>query len=97
MLLQMDSTVNYALGTKELQLTAEQLKNKSLYNTYVHKGLPPGPIGNPGEAALEAALEPAPGAWLYFVTTNPKKGITEFAVTYEEFLELKRKFQSNVD
>lgn len=97
MLLQMDSTVNYALGTKELQLTAEQLKNKSLFNTYVHKGLPPGPIGNPGEAALEAALEPAPGAWLYFVTTNPKKGITEFAVTYEEFLELKRKFQSNVD
>ncbi|MEN9922522.1 MAG: hypothetical protein RIS09_36 [Actinomycetota bacterium] len=97
MLLQMDSTVNYALGTKELQLTLEQLKNPSLFNTYVHKGLPPGPIGNPGEAALEAALEPAPGAWLYFVTTNPKKGITEFAVTYEEFLELKRKFQSNVD
>jgi UPF0755 protein len=97
MLLQMDSTVNYALGTKELQLTEEQLKNNSLYNTYVHKGLPPGPIGNPGEAALEAALEPAPGSWLYFVTTNPKKGITEFAVTYEEFLELKRKFQSNVD
>jgi len=97
MRLQMDSTVNYALGLNEISLTKSQLETKSPYNTYVSYGLPPGPIGNPGDAALEAALEPAPGTWLYFVTTNLKTGETEFATTYEEFLALKRKYLDSVN
>lgn len=97
MRLQMDSTVNYALGLQEIQLTQAQLDTESPYNTYTNAGLPVGPIGNPGEAALEAALEPAPGDWLYFVTTNLETQKTEFASTYEEFLVLKRKFQDSVN
>ena len=94
--LQFDSTVNYALGKSDLQLSAEDLKTDSPYNTYVNKGLPPGPINSPGEAALTAVLNPAKGDWLYFVTTDPDTQTTEFASTYDEFLVLKRKFQENV-
>jgi UPF0755 protein len=93
--LQLDSTVNYALGTSELQLSAEQLATDSPYNTYKNKGLPPGPINSPGDAAIEAALNPASGSWLYFVTTDPKEQVTEFATSYDDFLALKRKFQAN--
>jgi UPF0755 protein len=95
MRLQLDSTVNYALGVSSLKLTAAQLKTDSPYNTYVTKGLPPGPIDSPGDAALQAALNPADGPWLYFVTTDPKTKQTEFATTYDQFLVLKKKFQSN--
>jgi UPF0755 protein len=95
MALQLDSTVNYALGVSTLHLTAEQLKTVSPYNTYLTKGLPPGPINSPGDAAISAALNPAPGPWLYFVTTDPKTKTTEFATTYQQFLTLKKKFQSN--
>ncbi len=96
MRLQLDSTVNYALGISKLQLTAEQMNTESAYNTYKVDGLPPGPIGNPGVAAIEAALEPAQGDWLFFVTVDPDTKLTKFAETYEEFLKLKREFQSNV-
>lgn len=96
MRLQLDSTVNYALGLDVLNLSQSQLDTESPYNTYTTDGLPAGPIGNPGEAALEAALEPAQGAWLYFVTTNLKTQKTEFAVTYDEFLVLKRKYLDSV-
>jgi UPF0755 protein len=95
MRLQLDSTVNYALGLASLKLTAAQLKTDSPYNTYLVKGLPPGPINSPGDAALQAALSPAAGPWLYFVTTDPKTKKTEFATTYDQFLVLKKKFQSN--
>lgn len=95
MRLQFDSTVNYALGTSEIQLSKDQLATDSPYNTYRNKGLPPGPISSPGEAALQAALSPAKGTWLYFVSTDPAAGVTEFATSYEKFLELKRKFQAN--
>ncbi|MFN8167204.1 MAG: endolytic transglycosylase MltG [Candidatus Nanopelagicales bacterium] len=93
--LQLDSTVNYALGTSELKLTRDQLQVDSPYNTYRNKGLPPGPINSPGSAALQAALNPAKGSWLYWVTTDPANKVTEFATTYEDFLVLKRKFQAN--
>ena len=96
MRLQLDSTVNYALGTQDLQLTADQLNVDSPYNTYKHKGLPPGPINSPGDAALQGALNPAKGQWLYFLTTDPATQTTEFANTYDEFLALKRKYQANV-
>jgi len=94
MRLQLDSTVNYALGLSTLKLNAAQLKTDSPYNTYVTKGLPPGPIDSPGDAALQAALNPADGPWLYFVTTDPKTKKTEFATTYDQFLVLKKKFQN---
>ncbi|MDA8435600.1 MAG: endolytic transglycosylase MltG [Actinomycetales bacterium] len=93
--LQLDSTVNYALGTSSLKLSAAQLKTDSPYNTYLNKGLPPGPIDSPGDAAIAAALNPATGPWLYFVTTDPKTKTTEFATTYADFLVLKKKFQAN--
>ena len=96
MRLQLDSTVNYALGIEQLQLSADQLAAESAYNTYKVDGLPPTPIGNPGEAAIEAALEPAKGPWLYFVTVDPETRLTKFCVTYEDFLKLKEEFKANV-
>lgn len=94
--LQFDSTVSYALGVTELQLSKEQLATDSPYNTYQVTGLPPTPINSPGEAAIEAALSPAKAKWLYFVTVDPTTRETKFARTYERFLKLKRQFQQNV-
>ena len=94
--LQLDSTVSYALGTSDIQLNAEELKTNSPYNTYVRRGLPPRPINSPGEAAIDAALSPAKGKWLYFVSVDPSTHETKFARTYEKFLELKREFQANL-
>lgn len=87
--LQFDSTVSYALGITELQLSAEQLATDSPYNTYQVEGLPPTPINSPGDAAIEAALDPAPAKWLYFVTVNPETKETKFARDYDRFLKLK--------
>jgi UPF0755 protein len=92
--LQFDSTVVYALGKRTLTVTTEDLKYDSPYNTYKYKGLPPGPIGNPGSAAIEAALKPKDGTWLFFVTTDPDRGITKFATTYEQQLELEKEFRA---
>ncbi len=85
--LQIDATVDYALGRPlTVGLTQEERENtQSPYNTFVNKGLPPGPIGNPGEAAISAALSPAQGDWYYYVTVNLRTGKTKFAETYEEF------------
>ena len=94
--LQLDSTASYALGVTEYQLSDEQLNTNSPYNTYVRRGLPPRPINSPGEAALEAALSPAKGKWLYFVAVDPRTQETVFAKTHEQFLELKAKFRENL-
>jgi UPF0755 protein len=94
--LQFDSTVSYALGINELQLSAEQMQTESLYNTYANKGLPPTPINSPGDAAIEAALNPAKGGWLYFVAVGPNSTETKFAKTYERFLKLKQQFRENL-
>lgn len=85
--LQIDATVDYALGRPlTVGLTQEERENtQSPYNTFVNKGLPPGPIGNPGEAAISAALSPKQGDWYYYVTVNLRTGKTKFAETYEEF------------
>jgi UPF0755 protein len=93
MRLQFDSTVNYAKGTSDLTLTSDDLAVESPYNTYANAGLPPGPIGSPSEAALEAVLDPEQGDWIYFVTVDPANGITRFTSSYAEFLEFKREFQ----
>ncbi len=85
--LQLDTTIVYIFRTKgKLTTTAEQRRSSSPYNTYLNVGLPPTPISAPGEAAIKAALTPADGPWLFFVTTNPSTGETKFATTYAEHL-----------
>jgi uncharacterized YceG family protein len=76
MALGFDSTINYAKGRSTLHTTSADTHFDSPYNTYLHKGLPPGPIDNPGHQAIEAALAPIDGNWLYFVTVKP--GDTRF-------------------
>lgn len=76
MLLGFDSTINYAKGRSSLDTSVEDTKFDSPYNTYLNRGLPPGPIDNPGHQAIEAALNPTKGNWLYFVTVKP--GDTRF-------------------
>ncbi|MDV9190928.1 endolytic transglycosylase MltG [Streptomyces sp. SR27] len=80
MALQMDSTLNYALGRSTVDTTYEDTRSASPYNTYERKGLPPTPIGNPGDEALDAVVRPADGDWLYFVTVAP--GDTRFTADY---------------
>ncbi|WP_369213089.1 endolytic transglycosylase MltG [Streptomyces flavofungini] len=80
--LQMDSTVNYALNRSTLITSDRDTKINSPYNTYARMGLPPTPIGNPGDAAMRAAASPPAGDWLYFVTVKP--GDTRFTANYEE-------------
>jgi UPF0755 protein len=82
--LQLDSTVNYANGKSGITTTPQDRANPSPYNTYMHPGMPPGPISNPGEVALRAVLNPSPGPWLFFVVVDPHTGATRFARTAEE-------------
>jgi UPF0755 protein len=82
--LQLDTTVNYANGKAGITTTSEDRANPSLYNTYVHPGLPPGAISNPGEEALRAVQAPTPGDWLFFVVVDPDTGETRFAATAQE-------------
>lgn len=79
MLLQLDSTVSFASGREgDVFTTPEERDSDSPYNTYKAAGLPPGPIGSPGQKTIEAALNPADGSWLYFVAVNLETGETEF-------------------
>lgn len=82
--LQMDSTVVYGLGRSGGIPSSEDLKQDTPYNTYKHKGLPPTAIGTVGQKALQAAVKPADGKWLYFTTVNLDSGETKFALTLEE-------------
>jgi UPF0755 protein len=78
--LELDSTVSYATQKFNVTTTSADRASTSRFNTYKYAGLPAGPISNPGEEALEAALNPTPGRWIFFVTTNPSTGETKFAV-----------------
>lgn len=94
MKLQLDSTVHYVVGSQDsVSTTEEERAVDSPYNTYQNKGLPPTPISSAGKKALHAALHPAKGPWLYFVTTNPATGETKFAKTYKEHLKHKKEFE----
>ncbi|GAA1611107.1 endolytic transglycosylase MltG [Leucobacter chromiireducens] len=87
MLLQMDSTAQYGMGQHEdgsVWSTDEALSDDNPWNTYVHKGLPKGPIANPGRDAIDAALNPEPGDWIYFVAINLDTRESAFSVTQEE-------------
>jgi UPF0755 protein len=94
-LLQIDATVNYALQRKGVvAVTTEETQNTdSPYNTYLHAGLPPGPINSPGDEAIKAALHPANGPWYYYVTVNLATGETKFGITYQDFLSFKAEFR----
>jgi UPF0755 protein len=85
MTLSLDSTVHFAVGKSGAVTTSTRDRQvKSPYNTYLYRGLPPGPINSPGQAALDAALQPAAGGWLFFVTVDPSSGLTKFATTEQE-------------
>ena len=71
--LQADPTVQYAMAKERRALTRADLASDHPYNTYVHRGLPPGPIASPGVAAIEAALDPAPVKYLYFVARDDRR------------------------
>jgi UPF0755 protein len=93
--LELDSTVNYALGTTKPFLSQSDLKAESAYNTYLHPGLPPTPIDSPGQAALTAALNPAQGNFLYFVTIDQTTGETTFTASQKEANALRAQAQKN--
>lgn len=93
MKLQTDPTVQYALGFNARQntwwttpLSVADLQFDSLYNTYLYPGLPPGPIANPGPAALQAAAYPADSIYLYFQARCDGSGLHNFSETYEGHL-----------
>ena len=71
--LQADPTVQYAVGKERRALTRADLATDHPFNTYTHPGLPPGPIASPGLAAIEAALDPAPVKYLYFVASDDQR------------------------
>ncbi|HTJ74610.1 MAG TPA: endolytic transglycosylase MltG [Acidimicrobiales bacterium] len=87
MQLQMDSTVLYAIGKDgKSNVTLDDRKINSPYNTFIAPGLPPGPISQPGRKSLEGAAAPAAGDWLYFVTTDTS-GASSFTANYNQFLK----------
>jgi len=88
--LESDGTVNYITGKQALQPTFEDTRQESPYNTYLNKGLPPGPICNPGLDAIEAAIYPENTDYLYFLTKPD--GSTVFSKTYDEHLENKNRY-----
>lgn len=92
-LLDFDSTVNYVKKESTLDIGAvdDLRKLDDPYNTYHIKGLPAGPINNPGAEALNSAANPAPGPWYYFVSISEDK--TVFAVTNEEHERNRRKYE----
>jgi len=94
MRLEADPTVQYALGRWKKDLTISDLKTNSPYNTYIHYGLPPGPICSPGLDSFIAALHPARTDALYFVSDN--NGAHRFAATNEEHRRNKRLFKEAV-
>ncbi|KAB7788455.1 endolytic transglycosylase MltG [Bifidobacterium cebidarum] len=85
MSLGMDSTVAYGNNVQPADVTTAMLQDESNpYNTYKIAGLPPTPISNPGDNAIQAAMNPESGDWLYFCTVNLDTGETKFATTAEE-------------
>ncbi|NEA63006.1 endolytic transglycosylase MltG [Streptomyces sp. SID12488] len=93
--LQFDSTFNYVMKESKIDISESEINsNKDPYNTYTNKGLPPGPIGNPGDVAMKATLNPTDDGWYYFVATDGVSK-TEFAKTHAQFQKLKEKFNES--
>ncbi len=89
--LQSDPTVIYGIENFDGNLTRRHLERQNPYNSYLNRGLPPGPICNPGMDALAAALNPAPVPYLYFVSRND--GSHQFSATLAEHSRAVRKYQ----
>ncbi len=93
--LEFDSTVFYAMGKYGTAVNASQRNFPSPYNTYLHTGLPPGPIGNPGALALQAAVHATHGPWLYFITdTRHKPYLTHFTASLSQLQAWQREFHN---
>ncbi|MFA5997714.1 MAG: endolytic transglycosylase MltG [Candidatus Paceibacterota bacterium] len=88
--LQVDATFMYLLGKKSSELTLGDLQMKDPYNTYVNKGLPYGPIGNPGIEAIKAAIHPTVSPYLYYL--SDKEGVMHYAKTFAEHKANKAKY-----
>jgi UPF0755 protein len=88
--LESDATVNFVTGKADRQPLFSDTKVKSAYNTYTNKGLPPGPICNPGLDSIMAAIEPAVSDYLYFISKVDGEAV--FSKTYEEHLQNKAKW-----
>lgn len=88
--LQVDATFQYINGKSSAELTRDDLTLDSPYNTYVNKGLPPGPINNPGLEAIEAAMFPTENPYLYYLSDS--KGVMHYAKTFEEHVANKEKY-----
>ncbi|HET6825572.1 MAG TPA: endolytic transglycosylase MltG [Amnibacterium sp.] len=94
MMLQSDATVSYGAGGTTVVPTTKQYASNNPYNTYKHYGLPPGPISNPGDVAIKAALHPAKGSWLFFVTVNLETGETVFSTTDAQHEKARARFEA---
>lgn len=92
--LQIDATVRYAVNNYTSPITVSQLHSSSPWNTYVHKGLPPTPISNPGLASIQAAAHPAATNYLFFVVKPCGNGEHAFASTYAQFLQEEQQYNA---
>jgi UPF0755 protein len=88
--LQVDAAFRYVNGKTSSELTLDDLKIESAYNTYIHTGLPPGPISNPGIDSIMAAVTPIKSDYLYFLTD--KNGNMHYAETLDEHVQNKQKY-----
>ncbi len=86
--LQVDAVFGYIFGKPTFHPTFEDLEIDSPYNTYKYRGLPPGPIGNPGLNAIKAALDPEPSPYLYYLTG--KDGTMHYARTFDQHVDNRR-------
>ncbi|MDQ0735042.1 endolytic transglycosylase MltG [Arthrobacter agilis] len=85
--IQSDATVTYGLGKRSYQITDEEKQDTSNpYNTYANPGLPKGPIGSPGDDAIDATVNPADVPFYFWVTVDLDTGETKFSETYAEHL-----------
>jgi UPF0755 protein len=82
--LQSDATVSYGVDGSTVNTSAADRANDNGFNTYLHAGLPVGPISAPGAVAIDAALHPANGGWLFFCAVNLETGETVFSTTLAE-------------
>ncbi|MFF0108560.1 endolytic transglycosylase MltG [Streptomyces hirsutus] len=93
-MLEFDSTYNYVKNQSKLDLSLRELRNyDNPYNTYFYKGLPPGPISNPGEDAIKGALSPTDEGWYYFISLDGKT--SEFTKTNAEHQKLVDKWNAS--
>jgi len=88
--LQVDAVFPYIIGKNSLKLTREDLRTDSPYNTYINKGLPPGPITNPGLDSILAAVTPVKSQYVYYL--SDLEGNFHYSATYDEHLQAKAKY-----